>query len=240
MVKRSLALLIAFLPGNVCRLALLKWLLRYEISWDSRVGWGTVLQADRVRLQGARIGPLNLIQCADFEMEAGSRLGRMNGIRMLHSFRVGPRAEIVNRNRFFGTRRGISPFKAHERVEIGADSIITSQHSFDVSDGIAIGSDVTFGGSGSQVWTHGFDLDHVKIQAPVVIGNRVYLGSRCLILGGVSICDNVSVGAGAVVSSPIRESGFYVSSRLERKGDVPSFAADPRVIDHCGARFVRK
>lgn len=240
MIKKVLAGLIAVLPGNLCRLVLYKGLVGYDISWDSRVGWGTVILANHVRLRRARIGVLNVIQCACFQMEEGSRMGRLNGIRMLHTFQLGPRAVLVNRNRFFGTRPGISPFKAEEQVSVGADSIITSQHSFDVSDGIRIGNDVTFGGSGSQVWTHGFDLDHVKIQAPVSIGNRVYLGSRCLVLGGVSICDNVSVGAGAVVSSPILESGFYVSSRLERKGDVPTFAADPRVIEHCGARFVRK
>lgn len=240
MLRMGCAFLVSLIPLNWARVALMRWLFGYRISWDSRIGWGTLILAGRVELEACRIGPLNWIQCAEFCMGRGSVMGRLNAVRMLTFFRLGEGAVVVNRNCFFGTRPGISPFKEHERITIGPDSIITSHHAFDAADEITLGRDVTFGGSGSQVWTHGFDLDHVKVQSPVVLGDRVYVGTRVLVLPGVSICDHVSIGAGSVVSSSIQEPGFYVSSLLQRKGDAASYASDDRVVYHAGARFVRK
>jgi acetyltransferase-like isoleucine patch superfamily enzyme len=50
------------------------------------------------------------------------------------------------------------------------------------------------------------------------IGNRVSIGTNSTILP-VSICDDVVVGAGAVVTRDITEPGFYVGNpaRLLRK-----------------------
>ena len=44
---------------------------------------------------------------------------------------------------------------------------------------------------------------------PTRIGNRVNIGTNATILS-VSICDQVVIGAGAVVTKDITEAGFYV------------------------------
>lgn len=239
MLRLGLALCVALVPTNVIRVALLRWFFGYSLR-GSKVGWGTVILADRVELDGARIGIANWIQCGTFRMGSKASIGRFNAFRMLSHFEMGNRSIVRAKNRFFGTLPGISPYKDQEIVVIGRDSIITTHHSFDVADEISIGDDVTFAGSGTQVWTHGFDLDHVKIQSPVHIGSRCYIGSRAMILAGASICDEVAIGAGCIVSAPIREAGFYVSSCMIRKGRVVSYAADERVVWHAGGRFVRK
>lgn len=48
--------------------------------------------------------------------------------------------------------------------------------------------------------------------APVSIGNNVFVGMNSLILCGVSICDNVIIGAGSVVSTSIKKSGVYAGN----------------------------
>lgn len=240
MLRRLLLITIAVLPFAVLRVLLWRLFFGYRISLSSRVGWLTWLDCQEVALEDAAIGPFNFIQCRRLDMKADSHIGRYNAIRMLNDFVLGAGATVVNHNRFFGTIPGLAPFKNYENVTIGPKSIITTHHLIDVSDSVAIGTDVTFAGSGIQLWTHGFDLDHVKIQAPVSIGSHVYIGSGAIILAGVEICDRVSVGAGAVVSSSIRETGFYVSSHLQRKSDLRGYGNLQQVVEFKGARFVRK
>ena len=54
-------------------------------------------------------------------------------------------------------------------------------------------------------------------------GNNVYIGTDALILGDVTIEDNVMIGANAVVTKSITESGITVAGILARKiSDVGS------------------
>ncbi len=46
---------------------------------------------------------------------------------------------------------------------------------------------------------------------PTIIGNHVYIGSNATILP-VTICDNVVIGAGSVVTKDIKESGVYAGN----------------------------
>lgn len=46
-----------------------------------------------------------------------------------------------------------------------------------------------------------------------------------IIIGGISICDNVVISAGSVVSEDISESGVYGNNqKIVRKGSVNNFA----------------
>lgn len=48
------------------------------------------------------------------------------------------------------------------------------------------------------------------------IGNHVFLGSGAIVLPGVSVCDNVTIGAGAVVTSDIVEPGIYIGMPAQK------------------------
>jgi acetyltransferase-like isoleucine patch superfamily enzyme len=53
--------------------------------------------------------------------------------------------------------------------------------------------------------------DHdLVVHRPVSIGDRVWLGVGVIVLPGVTIADDVTVGAGAVVTTDCREPGVYV------------------------------
>ena len=50
----------------------------------------------------------------------------------------------------------------------------------------------------------------VHISGNCTIGNRVYFGTNSCVIEGITICDDVVIGAGAVVVKDIIEPGTYV------------------------------
>lgn len=150
-----------------------------------------------------------------------------NVIKRIDSFILENNSSIVSSNHFIGTSLNL---KRNLQFSLGEGSVITSNHYFDFVDNIILGSNVVIAGNQTQIWTHGFDVKRNMISAPITLGNNIYIGSRCLILLGVEICDNVSIGAGTCVSRSISESGFYVSQNLLRKADCQSFENDKRLV----------
>lgn len=60
----------------------------------------------------------------------------------------------------------------------------------------------------------------VHISGKVIAGEQVYFGTNASTVEDISICDNVTFGAGACVSKNITESGTYVgvpAKKLEKK-----------------------
>lgn len=240
MWRLILPAIIACLPSNRLRVALYRALCGYRISAGSRVGPFTLLCCTTAELRDARIGPANFIIADALVMEPGSVIGYLNKILHVKEVRLGSGAYVQSKNNIVGTRNPGGPFKEFERFSLGAKSIITRRHAFDVSDTVTIGANVTFGGWGSTVWTHGFDMYHIKVQAPVTLGDDIYIGSNTLIVQGVRIASRVSVGCGTVVSTSIAEPGFYVSSQLLRKGDPPDYSRHEGLKEFEGGRYVRK
>jgi len=233
-------ILVALLPSNILRILVYRLLSGYDISFDSRIGMFNLILCNKLCVKTARIGNFNVIMAKDLKMAPGSSIIKNNRLRDVNRVVLYESATIVSGNRFVGTKPRISPFKEHENLSVGARTVIVVGHRFDLSDSITLGDNVTIGGTLSEIWTHGFDLDHVKIQAPVTIGNDVYIGSRSLILPGIDICDRASVGAGTVVSKSIVQPGFYVSSQLQRKGEGPDYSQMEGVVSHNDAKFFRK
>ena len=56
--------------------------------------------------------------------------------------------------------------------------------------------------------THDVDNFKTVIGKPVTIGNNVWITTNCTILGGVTIGDNVIIGAGSVVTKDIPANVF--------------------------------
>ncbi len=93
--------------------------------------------------------------------------------------------------------------------EIGAGTWIGPFCLMDGSGGLTIGSGCDFA-SGTHVYTHSSALRCVSgrsyptvDRAPVVIGDRVFVGANCVIQMGVTIGDEAIVSAGSVVTRDV-------------------------------------
>lgn len=113
-----------------------------------------------------------------------------------------------------GSNTFIGPFvEIQKEVIIGANCRIQS-HSF-ICELVTIGDDC-FIGHGvmfvNDLFSNGGPASGDKsLWKATTIGNKVSIGSNATILP-VSICDNVVIGAGAVVTKSITKSGIYVGN----------------------------
>lgn len=121
-----------------------------------------------------------------------------------------------------GSNSFIGPFvEVQKDVKIGKNCKIQS-HSF-ICELVTIGNDT--------VVAHGVmfinDLFSIgkpasgdkKIWKSTIIGNNVSIGSNSTILP-VSICDNVVIGAGSVVTKNIKESGIYLGNPARKVREI--------------------
>lgn len=219
-MKKILAFLIAVMPFNRFRIFLWRVICKYNINYGSIIGWGNVIYAENVEIDGAKIGSFNRINVRKFKMMNGAMIRNFNSIKLINEFKMDKNSQIINKNSFVG-------YDVEENLDsdrcsfyLGETSLITIANSFDITDTVIVGRNVVFGGKGTQLWTHGFDICRHMIVKPVNIGNDIYIGSMSIICQGVSIADKTVVGAGTCVSSTIKESGFYVSNHLVRKSDI--------------------
>ena len=100
-------------------------------------------------------------------------------------------------------------------VEIQNDVIIGERtriqsHSF-ICSTVEIGSDCFIGHGVMFINDKFIDRKLSKEFLPTKLGNKVYVGSNSSILP-VSICDDVVIGAGSVVTKDITEPGTYVGN----------------------------
>jgi acetyltransferase-like isoleucine patch superfamily enzyme len=139
---------------------------------------------------------------------------RQSGINQVQA---GQNVMVIEPSNLYGCQLGddvfVGPFvEIQKNVSVGARSKVQS-HSF-ICEYVTIGEDCFIG--------HGvmFANDLFKNGAPNAdpatwgrtrIGNRVSIGSGATILA-VEICDDVVIGAGAVVSKNISRKGIYAGN----------------------------
>ena len=123
---------------------------------------------------------------------------------------------IIGNNTFIG------PFvEIQKNVTIGERTKIQS-HSF-VCEMVTIGNDC-FIGHGvvfiNDLFSEGGPANgNKKLWKATTIGNSVSIGSNATILP-IEICDNVVIGAGAVVTKNIVESGVYVGNPAKKMKEI--------------------
>jgi acetyltransferase-like isoleucine patch superfamily enzyme len=104
----------------------------------------------------------------------------------------------------------VGPFvEIQNDVTIGERSRIQS-HSF-ICSKVEIGSDCFIGHGVMFINDKFIDRKLSKEFLPTKLGNKVYVGSNSTIMP-VTICDDVVIGAGSVVTKNITKSGTYVGN----------------------------
>jgi acetyltransferase-like isoleucine patch superfamily enzyme len=146
----------------------------------------------------------------------------MNGPEILHAgvrdVLFGERVKIIEPCNLYGCEIGddcfIGPFtEIQKAARIGARTRVQS-HAF-ICELVTIGEDC-FVGHGvmfinDKFSTGGPARGRKDLWRPTKIGNRVSIGSGAAILP-VEICDDVVVGAGAVVTKDIALPGIYAGN----------------------------
>ncbi|HPP34603.1 MAG TPA: DapH/DapD/GlmU-related protein [Ignavibacteriales bacterium] len=123
---------------------------------------------------------------------------------------------IIGDNTFIG------PFvEIQKNVKIGKDCKIQS-HSF-ICELVTIG-DNTFIGHGVMFINDTFSKGspargNKNLWKSTTIGNNVSIGSNATILP-VTICDNVVIGAGSVVTKDILSPGIYAGNPVRKLRDI--------------------
>jgi len=130
----------------------------------------------------------------------------------------GARVKIVEPCNLYGCSIGddcfIGPFtEIQKTARIGARTRVQS-HTF-ICEMVSIGEDC-FIGHGVMFINDTFSMGgpargQKEIWRPTSIGNRVSIGSNATLLP-VQICDDVVIGAGAVVTKDITKVGTYVGN----------------------------
>ena len=177
-VKLVLAALTSIVPINILRVLGYR-LLGYKVS--GRIGFGTVIAVSEAHIERCKIGAFNLF------------IGPMK-------VEIGAGTSIENRNTFscgFWTMQEQFKDKNYARsLQIGTNTLITSNHYFDVSGSFTLGDNSWIAGIGSQFWTHGAGVTDRNIQ----VGRDCYLGSAVRFAPGSAVGDNVIVAMGSVVT----------------------------------------
>jgi acetyltransferase-like isoleucine patch superfamily enzyme len=180
-IKVVLAALISIVPINVLRVLGYR-LLGYKVS--GRIGFGTVIAVSEARIEKCKIGLFNLF------------VGPM-------IVEIGEEASIGDRNTFscgFWTIQEQYQDKKYACfLQVGANTLITSGHYFDVAGLFDLGDGSWIAGIGSQFWTHGAGVTDRDVR----IGRDCYLGSAVRFAPGSSVEDNVIVAMGSVVTKKI-------------------------------------
>lgn len=187
-IKLVLAVLISILPINILRVFGYR-LLGYKVK--GRIGFGTVIAVLDAQIENSRLGIFNLF------------IGPMK-------VEIGEGAKIENRNTFscgFWTTQEQYRSKNYARsLKIGANTLITSNHYFDVAGSFSLGNSSWIAGIGSQFWTHGAGVSDRNIQ----IGRDCYIGSAVRFAPGSRIGEHCIVAMGSVVTKKFKESKVMI------------------------------
>lgn len=109
------------------------------------------------------------------------------------------------------------------KCRIGNNSVINQDCRLDNRGGIRIGANVSIS-PGVHILTADHDLASPDFQGrelPVIIGDRVFIGSRAIILPGVSLGEECAVGAGSVVTGNVEPGAIVAGAPAKVIGRRP-------------------
>lgn len=192
-------------------------MLGHKVHPQVKIGFSLVRCQHLYLDKNSRIGHFNLIRVEKLIMREGAFIQSMNRIRgPLHIIMQEDAAIARNNSIYRGdppTCLGIATLK------LGRLGQIISKHHLDCTKSITIGDNSTVGGLGTQFWTHGFmhapkGRHRIRVEGEIIIGDNVYIGSRCVLNPGVKVANSISIGSNASVAKSLDQPGMYVSQPL--------------------------
>jgi acetyltransferase-like isoleucine patch superfamily enzyme len=183
---------------------------------SARIGF-CLLAVDTLRLgQGTRIASFNYFRCRRVTVRQRARIGSFNYFSGPFSILLSDSATIGRRNVF--KRSELVRFRP-ALLRLGRRSSFSSGHYVNLDASVLVGAESVVGGIGCQFWTHGFvhmsdRRTRSLVLGAISIGDNVYIGSGSVLNPGTCVGRDVSIAANASVSGNVSEPGFYVSQPL--------------------------
>lgn len=196
---------------------LLKWggvILANLFSRKYKIGFSIIL-ADELELEkGISIGNFNFISVHKLSMKKGAKIGKLNRIKGNINVELDEYAFIDHKIVASGPSQ-YPQGKERSFLFLGKGTHIV-RGLLNLTDSIYIDDNSTIAGSGSEFWTHSFYIGRElsRVDGGIHIGKNCYIGSRCILMPGVKVADNITIGAGSCVSKSLNEKGTYVNQAL--------------------------
>lgn len=124
-------------------------------------------------------------------------------------------------------------FARHSGVKIGKDCNIqtrafgTEPYLIEIGNHVQITDGVKFLTHGAG-WILRNEMPNFDSFGRITIGSNVYIGNNSLLLQGVSIGNDVIVGAGSVVTKSVPEGWIVAGNPATKVGEAADFAARMR------------
>lgn len=196
------------LPSSPFKIRVAQW-LGYDVARDSTIGSCLVVGSPTISVaSGATIRTGNVFRgVQSLCVGEGAIIGGFNFIsaapQFHRKFPEGPYGKLV-----------VRPYGK-----------ISSRHTIDVSADVTIGAYASLAGHRTTILTHSTDIEHnAQVARPVVIGDRSFIGTNCLILGGAIIPPLSLVAAGALFVQSRRSgepaAGLWAGIPARRHGDA--------------------
>lgn len=136
----------------------------------------------------------------------------------MKNVKKGKNVKIIQPVNIYGCTLGddvfVGPFVEIQNDVIVGNNTRIQSHSF-ICSNVSIG-EFCFIGHGVMFTNDKFtDKKLSKNFLSTNIGNKVYIGSNATILP-ISICDNVVIGAGSVVTKDVKEPGIYAGNPAKK------------------------
>lgn len=225
------AIIIFSLPSRM--VGILLNFLGHKIHPTAKIGF-TLISVNKLYMdKDARIGHFNIIIANKLLMREGAFMKKFNRVRGPINLLFRKYAALANSNNVY---RGKAPItKGLATLKLGQLGQIVSKNTLDLTCSISLGDNSTIGGHGGQFWTHGFVHERkgsgrIRVDGEIVIGNNVYVGSRCTFNPSVFVADGISIGSNVSVSKSMKKPGMYVAQPLRYL---------PQDIDEIRSRLIK-
>lgn len=112
--------------------------------------------------------------------------------------------------------RGLALISDGGQIEIASGCFFNSSCTISSRKSIKIGPDTIFG-ENVKIYDHDHaygtgSMHNDYVHGAVSVGSRCWFGSNVVVLRGVTICDDVVIGANSVVTKSISQPGVYVAA----------------------------
>lgn len=199
--------LIVLMPWRLKR-ALLTRIFGYRIAKTARIGLSWIYPKHLVMGDGAWIGHLTAAVNLDLvELAEHTRVGRNNWITGYPS--GAPKHFLHQPDRV-------------SSLTMGPHAAMTKGHHIDCTAPVSIGAYTILAGYQTQILTHSIDLRAGRQHSePVSIGERCFVGTKSVLLGGATLPDLSVLGAMSLLNRSFDEPrGLYGGNPAQRLKDL--------------------